>query len=118
EAIRDWALFAPGSPTTYELYDLVADPWELNDLSAKRPEDLRRLKAVLFAHCARYGIAPREDVLRAAPAHLTPEGVEMLRRVLDAQAAAPNPAAHAAGEVQLSPEMMEDIISQGYMGVN
>lgn len=103
EAIRDWALFAPGSPTTYELYDLVADPWELNDLSAKRPEDLRRLKAVLFAHCARYGIAPREDVLRAAPAHLTPEGVEMLRRVLDAQAAAPNPASHAAGEVQLSP---------------
>lgn len=118
EAIRDWALFAPDSPATYELYDLEADPWELNDLSGARPADLHRLKTVLFAHCVRYGIAPREDALRAAPAHLPPEGVEALKRVLDAQAAAPDAAAHTGEEVQLSPEMMEDIISQGYMNVN
>ena len=32
--------------------------------------------------------------------------------------AAPDAAAHTGEEVQLSPEMMEDIISQGYMNVN
>jgi len=118
EAIRDWALFAPDSPAIYELYDLAADPWELNDLSAERPADLHRLKTVLFAHCVRHGIAPREDALRAAAAHLPREGVEALKRMLDAQAAAPGAAAHTGEEVQLSPETMEDIISQGYMNVN
>ena len=40
-------LLAKGGPGPWELYDIEADPGEERDLAAKRPEDVRRLAAIL-----------------------------------------------------------------------
>lgn len=115
ESIRDWVLFNEDSPSVYELYDIAADPWELRDLSGDRPEDLQRMKAALFAHCARVGIATRETVEGAAPRHLAGDHLDGLRQLLDEGASGPPAAAHVGESVPMSPEVMEDIRAQGYM---
>ena len=51
-----WVLYDENSPSRWELFDLKADPKELHDLSAARPEVLERMKAALKAHCDRTGI--------------------------------------------------------------
>ena len=38
-----------GSDDTYQLYDIVADPYESNDLAEEKPEEVKRLRAVLEA---------------------------------------------------------------------
>ncbi|MBW7864556.1 MAG: sulfatase-like hydrolase/transferase [Candidatus Hydrogenedentes bacterium] len=115
ESIRDWVLFREDSPSVYELYDLAVDPWELRDLSGERPEELQRLKAALFAHCVRMGIATREAVDAASPAHFSPEHMVLLRQMLDKGATETPALSHVGETVPLSPEAMEDIKSQGYV---
>lgn len=46
---------------TYELYDLIEDPLEMNNLTEKQPEIFARLKQVLQEHCTRCGIACGAD---------------------------------------------------------
>ncbi len=45
-----WKLIATLESKNLELYDLNADPGELNDLSAKDPQRAEELKAALYAH--------------------------------------------------------------------
>jgi arylsulfatase A-like enzyme len=45
----------------WELYDLVADPSECNDLSAQEPEDLARLVELWWAEADKYGVLPLDD---------------------------------------------------------
>ncbi|MDH5567448.1 MAG: hypothetical protein OEY15_12350, partial [Myxococcales bacterium] len=56
-------------PDRVELYDLRADPGETRDLSAIRPEVLRELRALVFAHQANakspWGVPPPEVELDA-----------------------------------------------------
>lgn len=115
ESIRDWNLFSEGSPAVYELYNLDADPFELDNLAERDPDTLQELKAVLFAHCARTGIVDRDTLAAAAPRHLSSERAEALLRVVD-EGGAPGPESVHSGElVDLSPEALEDIKSQGYL---
>ena len=52
EAVRDgdWKLQVSRHPPRIWLFDLAADPTELSDLSARRPEVVKRLRADLAAH--------------------------------------------------------------------
>jgi arylsulfatase A-like enzyme len=52
EAVRDgnWKLQVSQNPPRIWLFDLAADPTERNDLSAERPEEVKRLRALLAAH--------------------------------------------------------------------
>lgn len=52
EAVRDgaWKLQVPHHPPRLWLFDLAADPTERRDLSARRPDQVRRLRAELAAH--------------------------------------------------------------------
>ncbi len=115
ESIRDWNLFSEDSPAVYELYNLDADPFELDDLAASDPEALQEMKAVLFAHCARAGIVDRETLAAAAPRQLSPERVTALLLTVDTGGAPAPGSVHSGEMVELSPEALEDIRSQGYM---
>ena len=52
EALRDgsWKLQVSRNPPRIWLFDLAADPTERHDLSARRPDQVRRLRAELAAH--------------------------------------------------------------------
>jgi arylsulfatase A-like enzyme len=52
EAVRDgaWKLQVSRNPPRFWLYDLAADPTEHHDLSARRPDQVRRLRVLLAAH--------------------------------------------------------------------
>jgi arylsulfatase A-like enzyme len=52
EAVRDgdWKLQVSRNPPRIWLFDLAADPTELSDLSARRPDVVKRLRADLAAH--------------------------------------------------------------------
>ena len=52
EAVRDgdWMLQLSRNPPRIWLFDLASDPTERNDLSAKRPEEVKRLRATLAGH--------------------------------------------------------------------
>lgn len=115
ESIRDWNLFSEDSPAVYELYNLDADPFELDDLAGSDPENLQELKSVLFAHCARTGIVDRETLAAAAARHLSPERVAALLLAVDEGGAPAPESVHSGETVELSPEALEDIRSQGYM---
>ena len=61
---RTWKLvYRYSYPDESELYNLVEDPHELNNLFAQRPEQVRRLKAVLD-ECNGYVTAPFSDADR------------------------------------------------------
>jgi len=51
-----WSIMAPDGTPVYRLFDLSADPAELNDLSAIEPARFEALKALLVSHCGRVGI--------------------------------------------------------------
>jgi len=52
EAVRagDWKLQVSHNPPRLWLFDLAADPTERRDLSARRPDMVKRLRFILAAH--------------------------------------------------------------------
>jgi arylsulfatase A-like enzyme len=52
EAVRDggWKLQVSPNPPRIWLFDLASDPTERNDLSARRPDEVKRLRAAIAAH--------------------------------------------------------------------
>jgi arylsulfatase A-like enzyme len=60
-----WVLYEENSPSRWELFDVKADPNELRDISAERPDVMTRMKEALKAHCDRTGISGNRS---AAPA--------------------------------------------------
>ena len=69
-----WKLIATLESKTRELYDLNADPGELNDLSGKEPRRADELEAALYAHFKSIGhdLAARCDECLRAPSDHTP----------------------------------------------
>jgi len=67
-AVRDgrWKLVNRynGSPGPWELYDMVADRTELNDLAAAKDEQVRELAALYDQWAARCGVVPWERISR------------------------------------------------------
>ena len=53
-----WKLVAKGRTGPWELYDLEADRTELNDLSAKDPERVKRMAAAWQTYAERTGVVP------------------------------------------------------------
>jgi arylsulfatase len=50
-------------PGPWELYDMVADRTELNDLAAEHPERVRDMQAQYEAWATRCGVKPREQIV-------------------------------------------------------
>jgi arylsulfatase A-like enzyme len=60
--IGDWKLVRK-YPGDWELYDMVADRTEMNDLSAKHPERVRAMENLYAGWAARCGVIPRDKIL-------------------------------------------------------
>jgi len=59
-----WKLVSKHSDQTWELYDLAHDRCELNDLAARHPDRLARLKAAYQAWADRCGVVPKRQLDR------------------------------------------------------
>lgn len=60
--IGDWKLVRK-YPERWELYDMVADRTEMNDLSAQHPERVREMAQIYTAWAERCGVIPRDKIL-------------------------------------------------------
>jgi len=54
--IHDWTLGKADCKARFYLYNIRKDFHEKHNLRKKKPEEFKRLRAVLFAHCKRVGI--------------------------------------------------------------
>ena len=60
--IGDWKLVRK-YPGDWELYNMVADRTEMNDLSAEHPERVRAMENLYAGWAARCGVIPRDKIL-------------------------------------------------------
>jgi arylsulfatase A-like enzyme len=60
--IGDWKLVRK-YPGDWELYDMVADRTEMNDLAAKHPDRVRAMENLYAGWASRCGVIPRDKIL-------------------------------------------------------
>lgn len=72
-----WNIRQGDGAAGYALYDLAADPHELNDIQTRQPDTFSLLKSILFEHFDRMGIAEQASEERPK-VRLSPETERML----------------------------------------
>ncbi|MCK5863425.1 MAG: sulfatase, partial [Candidatus Hydrogenedentes bacterium] len=108
ESLREWIILRKNSPTKYELYDLILDPFENRDIATEEENIFHILYLELLRHCLKTGIITSDNLQWIREGSISNTEMESLKTVHISNGYQPE-------YLDLQEDTIEALKAQGYL---